>query len=327
MDEHEPPQISRSRLKRRSSSKTLLITLVLIIAAGGLAFWYLKDPHLSLESLLHTKKGPGTETVAEKTTVNETTGLHNSTNNQGAIKDETSTVKVDQTTEIKDTQNSLKNDGQQADGDCKTECGRIEKFFSHLDKQPYIRAYKLPQPSKEYFTQLIIKLAQNPPIITRETDDLFTILKNTAHFFRVIGKQNILILKGILDQEKDSFEEILAVFYALSNEPECLNTGLALDIPGKALYKYAGFFLNTMGGRLYLFRRNSMSRLPVSYYSILLIDRANREGTNSDGIDIRPAISALIDELENTGNQLKMKETYLDELYALKEKYPQEPAK
>ncbi len=318
MDRHEPTQGPRSRSKKRSNLKIYLVTFFLIIVSGALLFWYQKDPHLSLENLFSQKKDTGIVTVNEKV------APHDNATNQTTDKEKPPTVTINKTEVVQDAQNGLEKEGQQAGRDCDTGCATIETFYSYLDKQTYIQAYKLPQSSKEYFTNLIVKLAQNPPVITRETDDLFTILKNTAHFFRIIGKQNIQLIKGILDQEKDSFEEILAGFYALSNNPECLKTRMGLDIPGKALYNYAGFFLNTMGGQLYLFRRNSFSRLPVSYYSILLIDRANREGTNSDGIDIRPAINALIEELENTGNQLKLKETYLDELYALKEKYPQE---
>jgi hypothetical protein len=77
-----------------------------------------------------------------------------------------------------------------------------------------------------------------------------------------------------------------------------------------------------MGGRLYLFRRDSKSRMIVNYYAILLVDRANQNGTNSHGIDLKQAISSLISEIESGGGHLKLRETYLDQLYALKEKYP-----
>lgn len=72
-----------------------------------------------------------------------------------------------------------------------------------------------------------------------------------------------------------------------------------------------------MGGRLYLFRRDSASRLTVSYYSILLIENANREGRNLHGIDIKPPLKLLIPEIENSGAQLLMRDTYLEKLYEL----------
>lgn len=296
------------------------------MAVGLLIFWYRQDPHMSLGNLLSGKTG--TIMVAEKASKGSAPNRAGDKAGEQVLKpDSTSTVTIDQTTVVQDgDQETTQDMGTKSGNACETECTKIEAFYTHLDEQDYIQAFKLPQPSQEYFTNLIIKLAQNPPVVTRETDDLFTILKNTAHFYRVIGQNNIQIIKGILDREKDSFEDILAGFYKISDNPECLKDRMGLDISDQVLYNYAGFFLNTIGGRLYLFRRDSLSRLAVSYYSIQLIDRANRNGTNSDGIDIRPAIAALIDELENTGNQLRLKEHYLDELYVLKEKYPLEPA-
>jgi hypothetical protein len=198
---------------------------------------------------------------------------------------------------------------------------KINTFYAQLDRQPYMKTFHLDEPSKEYFSKLIQTLINNPPIVTRETDDLFTLLKNTAHFFRILGKKNILILKGILDREKDSLESILSTFYALSIYPECLEKEYSLTLPLDALYDYAGFFLNTMGGRLYLFRRDSTSRMIVSYYAIMIIDRANIEGSDKHGIDLLPSVNALIEEIETGGKRIQKREIFLDNLYDLKEKY------
>jgi hypothetical protein len=197
----------------------------------------------------------------------------------------------------------------------------LNAFYAHLDQQPYMQDFHLKEPSKKHFSKLLQSLIDNPPAVTRETDDYFTLLKNTAHFFRVLGKENIVILKGILDREKDSFENILKTFYNLTDHPEYLKKEYSLTIPNDNLYDYAGFFLNTIGGRLYLFRRDSVSRMTISYYAILIIDKANRQGNSRLGIDLKPAINSLIEEIENTGNNLKLKEEYLDTLYDLKEIY------
>jgi len=197
----------------------------------------------------------------------------------------------------------------------------INDFYAHLDRQPYLKDFKLKESSKIHFSRLLQKLINTPPVVADETDDLFTLLKNTAHFFRILGKDNIVMLKGILDREKSSFENILKTFYTLTGYPETLAREYSLTLPRDALYDYAGFFLNTIGGRLYLFRRDSISRMTVSFYSILLIDKANNEGANRFGIDLRPFIDSLLNEIENTGNSLLLKEEYLDALYDLKEKY------
>ncbi len=81
------------------------------------------------------------------------------------------------------------------------------------------------------------------------------------------------------------------------------------------------FSLTPWAGRLYLFRRDSTSRMLVSYYSIMVIDRANQKGNGGHGIDLRPAITSLIEEIENGGKRLQLQEEYLDSLYDLQEKY------
>ncbi len=197
----------------------------------------------------------------------------------------------------------------------------LNSFYYHLDQQSYMKEFSLHRPSKDHFSTLLQNLINSPPVVAGETNDLFTLLKNTAHFFRILGKENIIILKGILDREKASFEDILKTFYTLTDYPEALKQEYGLTISQEALYEYAGFFLNTMGGRLYLFRRNSASRMTVSYYAIQIIDRANKQGNNRLGINLPPSIDFLINEMENTGNNLLLKEAYLDSLYDLKEFY------
>ncbi len=197
----------------------------------------------------------------------------------------------------------------------------ITSFYKHLDTQKYIREFKLEKKSSSYFTDLIQKLVDNPPVVTRETDDLFTILQNTAHFFRIIGKNNITIIKGILHQEKDLFEDILSNYYHLAVTPDCSQQNISLTFPENSLYDYAGFFLNTMGGRLYLFRRDSHSRMVIIYYALMIIDKANIDGKNRHGIQINQSLDSLITEIETVGTHLNKRELYLDKLYDLKERY------
>lgn len=207
------------------------------------------------------------------------------------------------------------------DRNCTQKAANIDIFFQHLDTQKYIQTFDLGETSSIYFPKLIQRLVDQPPVVTGETDDLFTILQNTAHFFRIIGKKNILILKGILDRERATFEQTLADFYRLTLAPACLQEHFDLQVRPDSMYLYSGFFLNTMGGRLYLFRRDSMSRMVVNFYAIQILEQANRQGRNKYGIEIKSAIDNLISEIESTKIELKMREYYLDTLYDLKEKY------
>jgi len=197
----------------------------------------------------------------------------------------------------------------------------INSFYTHLDQQSYIQDLALTEPSQVYFSKLLQKVAGNPPVVHGETDDLFTLLQNTAHFFRILGKDNIDILKRVLEQEKNSFEHVLKNFYGLTYQPDSLKEKYKISMTPATLTDYAAFFLNTMGGRLYLYRLDPTSRMVVTYYAIITIDRANNEGRGGHGIDIRPSISSLTEELENGGGNLQLKDEYLDVLYDLQEKY------
>ena len=205
---------------------------------------------------------------------------------------------------------------------CALLSGELQQFFSHIDNKQYIKTFNLNQPSLDYFNQLIIKLFANPPVVSRESDDLYSMLTNMAHFFRVIGRQNILLIKGILDRESSQVEDVAAQLYQWNIINHCAGGTFKMEVPIDKVYEYAGFFLNTMGGRSYLFRRNSRSRLLVHYYSILIIDRANKENLNRHGLDIQELIPKLILEIEAT-NQLIYKEDYVDTLHGLMERYQQ----
>ncbi len=203
---------------------------------------------------------------------------------------------------------------------CRQLAGNLHHFFSYLDQQEYLRPFDLKVPSQAYFVALAAKLLNNPPIVSGESNDLYTMLKNMAHFFRVIGRDNILLIKTILDRERDKIEDVAAELYQWTAIGACGNEQFKLNAPLPQLYEYAGFFLNTMGGRSYLFRRDSRSRLLVDYYAILIIDRANSKQLNKYGIDIRPIIPRLIQDIKSS-NQLIYKEKYLDHLYDLQVKY------
>ena len=205
--------------------------------------------------------------------------------------------------------------------DCHQLAERLHGFFSHLDSQPYIRQALPGRHAQEYFLDLAHKLLNQPPVVSRETDDLYTMLKNMAHFFRVIGGKNIALIKTILSRERDTIEDVIGDFHEWATGPRCEDAAFPFHPPLDKMYEYAGFFLNSLGGRSYLFRRDSRSRLLVNYYSILVVDLANDKGLNRHGIDLRPLIPLAIDEIENT-TQLIYKERYLDTLYRLEKKYP-----
>lgn len=207
----------------------------------------------------------------------------------------------------------------------KTTCEEIDQqiqaFFGYLDEQEYIRAYNLPEGSQSHLKLMVDKLLANPPIVIRETDSLFSILTNTAHFYRVLGKDNIVMTKEILSREADRLETNLALFDQWSQTGNlCQPSRTEIRLPLQSLYEYAGFFLTTLGGQSYLFRRNSHIRLMVKYYCIMILDRANTNIVNRHGIDIVPHLESLISEME-ISETIVYKEHYIRTLRDLKNKY------
>lgn len=193
----------------------------------------------------------------------------------------------------------------------------LDDFFLYLDQQEYIQLLNLPQNSRNTFSTLVQKLIDNPPVVSGEADDLFTLLKNTAHFFRVLGENNIILLKEIFVHEADKIEILAQDLFIVLNFTEELSLHYNITTTETALYEYSSFLMNTMGGRLYLFRRDMEIRMLVSYYSILFVEQAEQKGLNNHGLDVKPFVTTLIKEIENHGQKLLMRDTYLERLYEI----------
>ncbi len=196
---------------------------------------------------------------------------------------------------------------------CEMTSAEISTFFKHLEQQEYIKAYELHEPIAVHLNKIVIKLLNNPPIVAGETNNLFTVLKNTAHFYRVLGPKDLSLLRDILKYENDNIEHLLSLFYSWSKLPDCKVNGLNLRLPLPKLYENAAFFLNTLGGQSYLFRRDSRLRNLIRYYSILIIDRAIKKNENKYHITLPARIKALIKGI-NAMDDLDNQEQYLNHL-------------
>lgn len=171
----------------------------------------------------------------------------------------------------------------------------LMEICRELDGKDYIKAYNLKEGTYAKFTSVLDKLAYNPPVVSGETKDLYTLLSNAAHFYRIVGKKDILLAKDILDHEHDRIEMLMSVTY------DYLNKGIQegkLKINTGQLYEYAGFFLNTLAGKAYLYRRDSTTRTLTQYYSVLILNQANKEKMNPYGIDIVPHLKLLKQDLQ-----------------------------
>ena len=197
---------------------------------------------------------------------------------------------------------------------------QIAAFFTYLDKRPYVQALNLPGGSYLQYQIAIEKLSAKPPIIVGEMDSLYNMVRNVAHFYRVMGKKRVLLTKQILQNESEVIEAVMKTFYKWFT----MDDGGKATLKGRpsmtAMYEYAGYILNTLGGRSYLLRRSPKVRALTTYYSVLILDLANDEELNSRGIDIRPYIRSSLLEIKNQIGFIHQKE-YITRLSELSLKY------
>lgn len=323
MDDHSEHDHPQSRVKRRAGNvwRSAFLALVAVLAAGFVAGYYIylhKDQQSAfLSELEHSAAGPSAQDEEHPPSAVADRTAHN--NDTPAERKIPSTVTG--TEEEPTSPQAVEENGPQQENSPQFFKNEIEQFYAQLDQQDYLQDFGVEEKSRPYLSKLLQKLADNPPVVLRETDNLYTLLKNSSHFFRVLGKKNIQILKGLVDRDPPRLERILKAYYDLRSDSGQLPEEFGLSLPSESLTAYAGYFLNSMGGRLYLFRRPPGTRMLVSYYAILIIDQANSAGNQPLGIDLRPAINALIKEMEDGGTSLQFRQQYLETLYRLEGKY------
>lgn len=320
MQNQNEPEERRPRKRRPEPLKPVLIffTLVLLVIAGaGIFFFKVVNTNNGPSGVEPLDTGNLSQNSEQSTQILATEDDIAADQKQSAVDFTEEADQVNESTSSEPVADSPEN---KRANECRVLSEHIHGFFTHIDNKEYIKQFELQETSQAYFIALAYKLLKNPPVVSRESDDLYTILQNMAHFFRVIGKDNIVLMKTILDRERDKIEDVASELYQWTTWKTCDNDILQFSPSLEQMYEYAGFFLNTMGGRSYLFRRDSRSRLLVNYYSILLIEQANKEGINRYGIDITEIIPQLVQEIESS-NQLIYKENYIDNLYSVLERY------
>jgi len=203
-------------------------------------------------------------------------------------------------------------------------CARIEKnvaeFFRYLDEKDYVSRLNPKTDVYTRFKNILRRAVARPPLPAGEGADPKMIIRNLYHFFRILDRKDLFLIRDVLKNEQDTMEISLEMFYRWLTlgdrcpDPENIRPSM------KVLYQYAGFFINTTGGRAYLFRRPSGLRLLVSYYCILVVHEADKKGRNSCGIDIFPLIEPLKNEIRYYPD-FQFQEEYISQLGRLEDYY------
>lgn len=203
-------------------------------------------------------------------------------------------------------------------------CTQIEEgtadFFSYLDEKQYVKHLHDGKDGYTSFRKIIRKLSARPPIPAGEGIDPRIIIENVYYLFRILARKDLRLIEEVVLNEQDSIEFNLNMFYRWftlgSRCPDRKN----FRPSNKALYQYAGYFLNTIGGRAYLFRRSEPVRLLVTYYSLLIVHEADRAGRNDYGIDLVPFIEPLKNGISYYP-KFEFQTDYIDRLNEIQDHY------
>lgn len=215
---------------------------------------------------------------------------------------------------------------QQASENPEEYCQRIEKdvrdFFTYLNTRNYIGHIEEGTDTFDHFMKIVSRLSSKLPIPAGESADSVVLRNNIYHLFRVLEKKDIRFIREVIANESETLEANIDLFY------RWLTLGNRCPDPGgfrpsrEELYHYAGFFLNTIGGRSYLFRRPLRLRMLGMYYSLLIVHEADKEGRNLYGIDPYPHVAPLGKEIA-LYDGLRFQQTYLEKLEELEKYYLQ----
>jgi hypothetical protein len=282
----------KKRSKRRSWSP--LIILLVLVAAALVAYFLFqgkKPEEKSAQDRIVEESAPEERKAEEKKT---SVGKPVPTQEEGA-------PQVAARTPVKREPTLPKAIKEGRPTEMEDYCSKIEQgvqdFFTYLNKERYVRNLEADMDSYEHFKSVMKKLSSEPPVPAGENMDTLIMTRNIYHFYRLLEREEIRLIREIMRNEADSLELNLDIFYKWlmlgdqCPDPEKIRPSL------EVLYQYAGFFLNTIGGRAYLYRRSLNVRLLISYYSLLIVHEADKMGKNNYGIDVFPEITPLAREI------------------------------
>jgi hypothetical protein len=184
----------------------------------------------------------------------------------------------------------------------------LRAFCKYLDASETVRSQDTYKDSWALMIDTMATLERNLPKISAESYQPAMIIENSFYFFRILRKERIDLFREVLKYEADLAEPLLGILY------HWLMTGRKCDkLPSspsslKAMYQYAGLFLNTLGGHSYLLRRDSRIRLLTLYYSTRVIHEANLKELNELGIDLRFFLPLIFDEIQSRDDLLYAEE-------------------
>ena len=160
---------------------------------------------------------------------------------------------------------------------CKEARQNILDFLSYLNEKGYLQRYLKGEDIKIHLRSILEKLSKNLPDTQGERMRSEIMISNIYHLFRSLTNEDVGMIKEIIKHESHELEYVMRWYYVwLISQDRCSDTFNILPSM-KMVHTYACYFLNTIGGRSYLFRRSTPVRLLLTYYCVIIVhDMAKR---------------------------------------------------
>jgi hypothetical protein len=202
--------------------------------------------------------------------------------------------------------------------DCQAVREDLLTICHQLDSRSYLQSREFQKGSFDLIKEVVEALANNPPIASGEMLRYESITANVFHIFRTLGKNRTSLLVDILAREQAVAEPMaMALFRWLLANQKCGDEGGPMSF--QILYDYASYFLNTLGGQAYVYRRTPRVLALTSFYALVIMDQAIQKDINPHGVDPRPHIRQCRDLLAL--QDLVFRDHYLEILREMEQRW------
>jgi len=196
--------------------------------------------------------------------------------------------------------------------DCESAEAELARVCRALDAAAPFDEVSTPGGSCAVLRDAAEALARRPPDVASELASYPTLLANAFHLFRVVGRERMSLLRRALDTRPELIEPAALAGYRWAlTRADCARSG-STPIRLEPMYDYAVFLFRTLGGQAYLRRRDPAVEALASFYALLIVDRADREGANPLGVDPRRDVERTRRLI--AGSDLVFRDRYLDAL-------------
>lgn len=164
-----------------------------------------------------------------------------------------------------------------------------------------------------------IALARKPPTASGELYQHKTVLENTFHLFRTLGRRDLERLRDATRAPGNDRELLALAFYRWLASRETCGEGDEKALSVSVLNDYAVYALSTLGGQAYMRRQSPELEGLATFYALLAVDRAIASGKDAHGLDPRPFVQRAEGLLDR--DDLAMRDEYTRALEQFKTRW------